>query len=418
MVTQTPDDPVSSNTQGIAQLGLRDSDNTLQFIKAQAPSEDLMGYSSLNTIFGEHITANRHTELVETFVYNINTYSLSTTVANSATVTQADSMAVLTSGTNAAGSARLNTKKFLRYRAGHEGYAFFTALWANGGVAGAVQYIGLFDSNNGYYIGYNGTDFVVGRRSNGSDTQVISSSFNGSSTFTDEFDNTKLNVFQINYGWLGAAPINFMWLNPEGKWVLIHRMQLPNTLTVPHTGSPALPMAMQVTKTSGATSIIMKSASWHAGISHDGDTIGDRFFTGSISATTISAETVLINFQNVSTFQSKINKVRVVAVQLNASSEGTKTGEIKIYKNLAIGGTPSWSNVDATNSVMQTDTAGTVTPSNTNLLVDIPLAKTDSVSLDVGKLEFYLLPSETATVTAQSASNMDFTFSARWREEF
>jgi len=380
-------------------------------------SRDIGSNLSFNTTFGEGIVAQRHTEIVEQFQYNINTKTLSTTVANGGTVTQDDSMAVITSSTAINGAAQLQTKKKLRYRPGHEGYGFFTALWSSGGVAGAKQYIGLFNVTDGYFLGYNGTDFVVGRRKDSVDTTT--STLNGDPLFTEKFDPTKLNIFQITYGWLGTAPVNFYWMDSNGKWRLIHKMKLPNTLTGPSVTNPALPVCVDITKTSGATSLIMKTASWHAGISHDGDTEGDRRFTGTISATNVTTEVVLINFRNKSTYASKTNQVRAVAEYMAAASDGTKTGIIKIYKNLAIGGTPSWGDVDTTNSIMETDTAGTVTPSDANLLMAIPLGRQSSQAIqDLGQLNFFLYPGETATITGQSSANMDFIFTARWREEF
>lgn len=371
----------------------------------------------LISTFGEGIVGERVSDVLELFQYNINTQTLTATVANGGTVTQADSMAVLTSSTATNGAANLKSKHVVRYRAGHEVYSIFTSLWANGGVAGAKQYIGLFTNTDGFFLGYNGTDFVVGRRKDSSDTVV--STFNGSAEFTNRFDPTKLNIFSITFGWLGTAPVNFYWMNPEGKMILIHQMKLPNTLTGPSTTNPVLPMSADITKTSGATSIVMKSGSWHGGVIHNGDDqVADRYYSKIISATAISTETVLINYQNVSTFQSKTNLVDIEGALLEAASDGTKIGLVKIYRNLAIGGTPSWANIDATNSVMQTDTAGTVTPSDANLLLAITLGRTDSQLISLKDLDFVIHPGETLTVTAQSTANMDFSFFLRWRERF
>jgi archaellum component FlaF (FlaF/FlaG flagellin family) len=41
-------------------------------------------------VFGEQITAERHTEIIEEFQYNINTKTLTTTTANGGTVTPDD----------------------------------------------------------------------------------------------------------------------------------------------------------------------------------------------------------------------------------------------------------------------------------------------------------------------------------------
>lgn len=379
---------------------------------------DRGNYSSFNSTFGEMIQSPRYSRIIEEFQYNINTLTLTATETNNGTVTQGDSMAILTSSTTSNGRARLESKRKLRYRPGHEGYAFFTALWANGGVANSTQYAGLFDSTDGFFIGYNGTDFVVGRRKDSSDTTVTQANFNGDHSF-NSIVTSNLNIFMITYGWLGTAPVNFWWMNERGEWILIHRMELPNTLTGPSVTNPVLPMAFDVTKTSGATSIVMKTASWHAGIIEPATVraVGDRYFSADASGSTISTETVLLNLRNQTTFQSKTNKVEIIIEFFEASSEGTKPAIIEIYKNLSIGGTPVWGDVDATNSVIQTDTAGTVTPDTTKRLFSIHLAKSDSHAVQ-GLPSFYLLPGDTLTITGQSASNTDLNFYVLWREEF
>jgi len=376
---------------------------------------DLGGYTSFNSTFGETITSDRDSRLLEQFQYNINTLTLTKTEENNGTVTQDNSMAVLTSSTTSNGRARLETKRSLRYRAGHEGYAFFTALWQNGGKQNSKQYIGLFDANNGFFIGFNGQDFVVGRRKDTVDYVVMKDDFNGNS----DFDTTKLNIFMIRYGWLGTAPVDFWAMDAKGNWVLIHRMEFPNSLTEPSITNPVLPMAMEVVKTSGSDNLIMKSASWHCGtVEPIGSTrIGDRYFSYSVAATGVSTEQVLFNFRNQSTFQSKTNRVEINLEYLEGVSEGTKPAIIKIYKNLAIGGTPSWSDINATNSVAQTDVAGTVTPATANILFQINLAKSDSHAT-IGFPNFYLLPGDTLTVTGQSAVSTDLNFYMLWRELF
>ena len=370
-------------------------------------------YQALNTIFQESITAQRKSIIEEQFQYNINTKTLTATEDNSATVTQNDSMAVLTSSTNATGNARLESKKYLRYRAGVEGYAFFTCIWSNGGVANSTQYAGIFDDNDGFFLGYDGVNFVVGRRKSTTDTTVQVESFNGDMNFINEFDNTKLNIFCITYGWLGTAPINFFWCDSTGIWHLIHSMQLPNTLTGPSVNNPFLPMALQVKKTSGSTSIVMKSASWHCGVNNTSPNAGNRYFSAAAAATSITTETVLLNLRN-----NNYSKVMALFTFLSAAADGTKTGKVKFYKNLAIGGTPSWADVDATNSTIEKDTAGTITPDDANLIWEFPLGRTDSQFSEVLNEDLFLLPGETVSITGQSANNMDFDIAVRWLEEY
>jgi hypothetical protein len=378
--------------------------------------------AAFNTVFGEKVVAVRNPQILIQFQYNIADNDTTTTVANGGTVTQDDSMAVLTSSTATDGSARLESKDTLRYQPGCEGYALFTSLWANGGVAGAKQFCGLFSSTDGYFLGYDGTDFVAGKRKDSTDSTVKQGNFNldhldgtGASGFN--LDTSKLNIFAIDYGWLGTAPITFYVMDDDNNWIAFHRFNYPGTLTGPHTSNPVLPLCFDITKTSGATSLVMKTASWQAGFIGNTTPVTARYFSGAAGALAVTTEAVLINFRNQDTFQSKTNRVVAQGVFVSASSDGNKPAKIKIYKNLTITGA-SWSDVDADNSVLQTDTSGTITPDDANLLLEIPLGRQDSQSEDISNLAMFIRPGESFSITGQSSVGNDLEFFARWRELF
>jgi hypothetical protein len=365
------------------------------------------------TIFGEQIVTVQHASLLESFQYHINTKTIMTTVTNGGTVTQNDSMAVLSSSTATNGSARIETKKRLRYRPGSEGYAIFTTLFENGGVAGATQFAGIFDNTDGYFLGFNGTDFCVGRRKDS--VNYLTTDVN--QDFLAKYDPTKLNIFVIKYAWLGTTPITFYWLDNSGKWIQIKRLDIANTLTAPSISNPQLPMAVEVIKTSGASDIVIKTGSWNCGTSQENPDIGNSDFSWRASATGVTTENVLVNFRNKTTFQGVTNKVRITLLYMSGSSDGTKPASIKVYKNLAIGGTPSWSSRDS-NSIMEIDTAGTVTPNINALEFSLELGKTDSIAIELFKLDIHIDPTETLTVTGESANASDLVFFLRWHEQF
>jgi len=365
------------------------------------------------TIFGEQIVTVQHASLLESFQYHINTKTIMTTVTNGGTVTQSDSMAVLSSSTATNGSARIETKKRLRYRPGSEGYAIFTTLFENGGVAGATQFAGIFDNTDGYFLGFNGTDFCVGRRKDS--VNYLTTDVN--QDFLAKYDPTKLNIFVIKYAWLGTTPITFYWLDNSGKWIQIKRLDIANTLTAPSISNPQLPMAVEVIKTSGASDIVIKTGSWNCGTSQENPDIGNSDFSWRASATGVTTENVLVNFRNRTTFQGVTNKVRITLLYMSGSSDGTKPASIKVYKNLAIGGTPSWSSRDS-NSIMEIDTAGTVTPNINALEFSLELGKTDSIAIELFKLDIHIDPTETLTVTGESANASDLVFFLRWHEQF
>lgn len=219
--------------------------------------------------------------------------SITVTKANGGDASNATGQALFTSSANTNGSVIVVTNNNVVYRPHAETYVAFTAIWTSGGLANSVQRIGLFDTNNGFFIGYEGTTFGITVRKGAVDTQVAQASFNvdklngsvGSKytrNGTPEAANFTLdNLFRIRFGWLGAAPIQWEILSPDGEWVLFHITRYPNTVAVPSINNPDLPIRLQITKTAaGATVLNMNTACWAAGTSSNfqkiTDTINDN----------------------------------------------------------------------------------------------------------------------------------------------
>lgn len=383
---------------------------------------DNAGRDSQNTVFGEHIVANRRPKINVKFNYNVATYDTVTTVANNGTVTHSGDVAVISSSTTTNGSAILESKEVVQYITGQEGYAFFTAAFLNGGVADSIQHCGLFDTDDGYYLGFDGTDAIIGEKKATVQSNTKQNNWNldhldgtGPSGLTVDF--TKMNVFKISYGWLGVAPITWEIMGPDGTLHAFHKTDHTGTLAGTHSENPTFPVSMRITKTDGATDIIIHSASWAGGTVGLPVPLALRYFSDTESATGVSTEQVLLNLQNVSTFQSKTNRVITEPVRVGLSTDGTKNALIKMYVNIPITA-PSWANIDSVNSVTQKDVVGTITPDDAYLVWEYPMAKVDSLIDSFQELQSHLHPGDTLTITGQSASNTDIELAIRWTEAF
>lgn len=119
------------------------------------------------TAFGETLIATLSHELLADFIYNINSEQVTSQANQSGSVTQANSMAKASTGAAANSSGTLFTKDRARYQPGHGTRARFTALFTTG-VANSTQIAGIGDSANGFFFGYNGTDFGILHRRDGS----------------------------------------------------------------------------------------------------------------------------------------------------------------------------------------------------------------------------------------------------------
>ena len=73
------------------------------------------------------------------------------------------------------------------------------------------------------------------------DNHTAQASWNVTTTPFNGFDPTKLNIYKIQYGYLGVANIKFSVYNAlTGSWVLVHQIKWANANNETHLGSPNL----------------------------------------------------------------------------------------------------------------------------------------------------------------------------------
>jgi hypothetical protein len=380
------------------------------------------------TVFGDQIAERREDMINVAFNYGIPQNGVTTTTSGG-TVTASNSMAVISSGAGASGSAQLQTQRRLRYRTGRETYCYFTALFT-GTSANSTQWIGCYDSNDGAAIGYNGTAFSVLFRQNGVDTATPQSSFNldklnGTGPSGFNINPANINVFRIAWGWLGAAPILYQILDQNSQWITFHQIIWNNLHTTPHFINPILPITAAVNWTAAST-VSLSTASWSGGSVETASQSSQRYFSAANSTpTTIAAaiaQTPLLIIQNNTTYNGYPNhtEARLVVVTGGQVSTSFQTCMLRIRKNATLSGT-SFTSVNA-NSVMSYSTTGTTTGGTE--IFDIPVC-TYCYGPTVNLLppdgfEIIMQPGDNLVLTAMSFSGSGTTAvgSMAWEERF
>ncbi len=99
------------------------------------------------------------------FPYNINADIIKTR-NNKGTTTIVNNKAHMATGAGANQSASILTMTPVKYNPGQGGMVRFTALYT-AGVADSTQWVGIGNSTDGYFFGFNGTDFGILRRQGG-----------------------------------------------------------------------------------------------------------------------------------------------------------------------------------------------------------------------------------------------------------
>jgi len=231
-------------------------------------------------VFGQLVIANRYNQ----FEINYDTTDpdsiseITVTKTSGGDASNLNGQAVFTSNANTNGGVKAVTNLSTTYRPNSETYAAFTAIWPSGGLANSYQRIGIYDANNGFFIGYEGTAFGITLRKAAVDSFIAQAAWNVDtltggvgSKYTrngvpEAIDFTKDNLFRLRYGWLGAAPIYWEVLSPDGEWVLFDIYRHPNTTGGTTINNPDLPMTLDIKKTAaGATVLTMNTACWAAG---------------------------------------------------------------------------------------------------------------------------------------------------------
>lgn len=388
------------------------------------------------TAFGEVLVGQLSPQFQGSFEYTVSNTDLNTnTVANGGTVTQASGMAVVGSSTTTASTALFQSKQHAKYRPGLGGNSRFTALFTSP-VATTEQYIGLADEvgssaafKNGYMVGYDGTTFGFHRFQNDSKITVAQASWDdpldgtGDSGMT--LDQTKINVWEIRYQYLGAGKIQLCVENDStGDFVVVHTVLYANNFTEPSTHNPNFHHTMWVNNAGTTDNIILKSASYAYFV--EGKTSFIELHqpenaSGAKQKTTVTTEVAIFTIRNRASYASKTNFIDILLLGVGGSIEASSAnnlGTIRIVKNATLGGAPSYSDINTSDSVVEIDTAGTTVAGGKELVSFDLAGKNDRDSMSLIDEKIILNPGETLTIAGSSANSATMRAQTPWRELF
>lgn len=384
---------------------------------------------AFSTVFGESVRGGFHDDVSVQFQYNVSARDVSTTTSGTGVVAHSGEQVSVAAGTGV-GSALVTSKDAIRYRPAHEAVAQFTTVY-EAAQSGVKQYHGLLNSDDAVAFGTQDGVFGVWLIMGGVETFIPQSSWLGdkcdglgSSGFT--LDPTKKNIYMVQYGWLGIAPIIWsVYTGYSTGWVVVHYHDVVNEQTIPHLHNPSLPLAMKCVRASGSgTDAKIKSSSWRAGVvaSEVVTNSSNRWFANTVLEAAISGGGVrdnIFTLSNPTTFQGKTNHIVVEIGIVTFDNAGNKPvafyGSINCTLSGATGPTPK----DATNSVISLYTGGTVTAGTQGPAATLVKAGGDRRTevLNTGLLVY---PGTTFTIEAVAASAFsgNVSVSCRWVERF
>ena len=384
--------------------------------------------------FGEQLSANLYPQYQGTFEYTVGNTELNTnTEVNGGTVTQGSGMCVVSTSTTTASTAEFKSKRHARYRAGLGGLQRFTALFTTP-VAATEQLVGLADETgsseaykNGYMIGYIGTVFGYHRYQNDVLTTVPIAQWDdpldGTGASGTTIDQTKLGVWAIQFQYLGAGAVKICFENPAtGNLDVVHVDQYANANIVPSTFNPNFHFTIWTDNKATTTDLILKSASYAyfiEGMTSNIELHQPQFNTDELSKSTVTTEVAIFTIRNKSTYQSKTNYVDLMLENFTGSIEAASAnnlGDVRLVKDATLGGSPSYADINTSDSVVDIDVAGT-TVTGGKTLITIPLAgKNDRAFENLVDYKILIGPGETVTLAGTSGNSATINGALLWKE--
>lgn len=243
-----------------------------------------------------------------------------------------------------------------------------------------------------------------------SDWNIDSMDGNGPSGVT--MDWSKLNIFQVNFRWLGAGEIRWAMENPDnGDIVFVHHENYSNRNTDVHLDNPSFRIGYIAANLTGnaVTDSHITGASMLAAI--EGEIVDNSYTTATSSGTkTALSQNVLhnlISIKNAIVHKDKINLREVKPKTLSISSQNNSPIELYFILNGNLSTNEEWLKVGDFSSVIKhTASGGNFTLSNEQPVVVLIGGINGTSTFDLSEYNISLPPGSTFSVAAISSQQI------------
>ena len=238
-----------------------------------------------------------------------------------------------------------------------------------------------------------------------------------------DFDPTKLNVYQIGFQYLGGGNIEFRVEDPgTGDLEPFHTIEYAGNNSAPSLGNPSLPFSLAVNALAANQDVTAKTAS--VGMYSQGPRtlITNRFAVDNI-VNNVSAAALknIVSIKGGPTFLNKLNLAEAILHRLTMSGEAStaKLVLVEMWVDTNVGTDAVWQWVDKERSCMLVDYNAT-TFSGGHMIDSFALPRSYATEIDLTDSigELYLKRGETITIAAtiDSGGTSDVACGISWLE--
>lgn len=241
------------------------------------------------------------------------------------------------------------------------------------------------------------------------------------------FDPTKLNLYSVDFRWLGAGRVRFMMEDPAtGEMVVVHTQVWGSSSLIPHMIKPNLRISYRSGSTSGAAAsqnVIVTGASCMAGVEGIINQTGHSEGWYNIDSTNKAKDTVwhLISVQNPYIRTNGINTSQLIIQDLTVAAQGADPAVIYVVVNPTGVSSPLVFAPIPGPATTRVFAQASVSAVSENLAVDNianvqTLAINGSATFDLKPYNFSLAPGDMISVFASSSNALTrTTVGLSWR---
>jgi len=233
-------------------------------------------------------------------------------------------------------------------------------------------------------------------------------------------DPSKGNVYTINYQDMHYGVVEYAIANPStGYPVIVHRLEVPNTITVSQLPNPSLRAGVYSASTGATTNIDVYAGDFSIDIDGKSSRTRNPRAADSEQSITTTTETTLITLRNRSTYNYYPNQVEIDPLIVTVSNETNRSARIRVRSTTNVGVEQNFQ-LAGTNLVGDIDETA-VAFSGGRLLAAASLAPSGETEIDLQSLQIALPPSLYLVVTverdATGGSNTFFDTAITWYED-
>ena len=251
------------------------------------------------------------------------------------------------------------------------------------------------------------------------DNHTAQASWNVTTTPFASFDPTKLNIYKIQFGYLGIANIEYSIYNPNtGAFVLVHQVEWANVQVITHISNPNFKIGWtSASLGASGTNLTVQGAS--ASIMLEGDeVIKNNTFADENTVSSVGTSLKpLLTIKNRTIYGDRYNLGKVIPLTISVNNDHTKGAIIEVFRNSTITGTPNYQFEDEYNSIAAVDKSSTAISGG--VLIDaFTVESGGSKELDLSVLNTELLPDSTFTIAGKTVqgTGAEMTATIAWKE--